>query len=518
MKRLVDNLPILQEGMSYDSKFVTLLASCLQGDPSCDARQVFLFEDLFEDVNDGLLCSLSLRHDRSSLGDTIFPHDSLISKMKHLADKLPVGHQYVLPQRFVTSSLIQSLKKVASMRPGVEVEINSSTDEVARELRPLMQNVRVMTLPHLSFEHCSVYRGTLGKVSPVLQKDPASVALMREPGDFERVFLILVNQLRTFYEKLNLTKWSFIVFSGETTGKLLRHIPDDQGPAGSEIFRSSILLFQGEILVTRILMSLGPPAGAVPQYSDPDVPLSHSGTNAPPTPYPPDDPPLPPPADSPRTQSPPKKIIPLDPHEQRPARMPRAPVKKSRAAKAKARGSVINLPGQQQQAKVDKLPSLPEDGDDEAPHPDAASSNSRSGLPVTEGEFPIAQSPEPDTPGEQAAPDSDSDATIDYEGQGLSSADVFFAVPKGQSFPDIPLLGDEFFEDFMTLLAGKVKAGVITQEMQRKYAKQIRRAKLEEFKSYLDNGAIRFLDKRTLKFGPRGTNYRTGPLDSYRQG
>ena len=50
------------------------------------------------------------------------------------------------------------------MRLGVEVEINSSIDEIARELRPLMQNVRVMTLPHLSFEHCSVHRGTLGKV------------------------------------------------------------------------------------------------------------------------------------------------------------------------------------------------------------------------------------------------------------------------------------------------------------------------------------------------------------------
>ena len=108
------------------------------------------------------------------------------------------------------------------MRPGEEVEINSSTDDVARELRPLMQNVRVMTLPHLSFEHCSVYRGTLGKVTPVLQKDPASVALMWEPGDFEKVFFVLVNQLRTFYEKLDLTKWSFIVFSGETAGKLLK--------------------------------------------------------------------------------------------------------------------------------------------------------------------------------------------------------------------------------------------------------------------------------------------------------
>ena len=63
----------------------------------------------------------------------------------------------------------------------------------------------------------------------------------------------------------------------------------------------------------------------------------------------------------------------------------------------------------------------------------------------------------------------------------------------------------------MTLLSGKVKAGVITQEMQRKYAKKkIRRAKLEDFKSYLDNGAIRFLDKHTLKFGPGGTNGLTG--------
>ena len=68
MKRLVDNLPILSEGKSYDSKFVTLLASRLQGEPSCNARQIFWFEDLFEDMDDGLLCSLSLRHDRSSLG------------------------------------------------------------------------------------------------------------------------------------------------------------------------------------------------------------------------------------------------------------------------------------------------------------------------------------------------------------------------------------------------------------------------------------------------------------------
>ena len=108
VKRLVGNLPVLHEDAPYDSKFVTLLASFLQGEPLCDARQVFLFEDLFEDMSDGLLCSLSLRHDRSSLGDTIFPHDSLISKMQPFSSKLPVGQGYVLLQRFVTSFLISS--------------------------------------------------------------------------------------------------------------------------------------------------------------------------------------------------------------------------------------------------------------------------------------------------------------------------------------------------------------------------------------------------------------------------
>ena len=31
-----------------------------------------------------------------------------------------------------------------------------------------------------------------------------------------------------------LTKWSFIVFSGETTGKLLKDIPTNEGSTGSD--------------------------------------------------------------------------------------------------------------------------------------------------------------------------------------------------------------------------------------------------------------------------------------------
>ena len=53
----------------------------------------------------------------------------------------------------------------------------------------------------------------------------------------------------------------------------------------------------------------------------------------------------------------------------------------------------------------------------------------------------------------------------------------------------------------------KVKAGTLTPEMQRKYSNEIRAAKLEEFKSYLDNDAILLTDRRKLN---RDVNFLTG--------
>ena len=53
----------------------------------------------------------------------------------------------------------------------------------------------------------------------------------------------------------------------------------------------------------------------------------------------------------------------------------------------------------------------------------------------------------------------------------------------------------------------KIKAGTLTPEMQRKCAKEIRAAKLEELKSYLDNDAIRLTDRRKLG---QDVNFLTG--------
>ena len=104
----------------------------------------------------------------------------------------------------------------------------------------------------------------------------------------------------------------------------------------------------------------------------------------------------------------------------------------------------------------------------------------------------------------------DSDATVDYREDSLlalaaGDQDVLIRLPRDfrvdPSF--VPLDGDGF-ASWLTK-QDKVKAGTVTPEMQRKYAKEIRAAKLEEFN--LDNDAIRLTDRRKLG---RDVNFLTG--------
>ena len=107
--------------------------------------------------------------------------------------------------------------------------------------------------------------------------------------------------------------------------------------------------------------------------------------------------------------------------------------------------------------------------------------------------------------------DTDSDATVDYRGDSLLALvagddDVLVRLPESFEVPSfVPLDGDGF-ASWLTK-QDKIKARNITPEMQRKYAKEIRAAKLEEFKSYLDNDAIRLTDRRRLN---RDVNFLTG--------
>ena len=138
------------------------------------------------------------------------------------------------------------------------------------------------------------------------------------------------------------------------------------------------------------------------------------------------------------------------------------------------------------------------------------------GLPVTEGEFPIIrQSPAPHNavPIPESGSESDSDATADYRDDPASllalvesSDDVLLQLLEDFYVPDfVPLDGDGF-GSWLTR-QDKIKAGSITPEMARRYAKEIRLAKLDEFKSYLGNGALRLADKRKLT---KDVNFLTG--------
>ena len=61
----LNRLESLDEGYdsekTFDPRFAVLLTTCLVGDNRSDQRQAYLFEDIFEDFEDGALCALCLR-------------------------------------------------------------------------------------------------------------------------------------------------------------------------------------------------------------------------------------------------------------------------------------------------------------------------------------------------------------------------------------------------------------------------------------------------------------------------
>ncbi|CAE7681264.1 unnamed protein product [Symbiodinium sp. CCMP2456] len=133
-----------------DPRFAVLFSQCLVGNRYSDWRQAYLFEDLFEDFDDGSLCTLCLRSHRNSEALPVLPlnEEYRFRRMPQQATgKLPQTVQFVAPQRFVTSSLVQTLSYIGNMLPGVELEVHTNTSHDASVLRPMIKDVRVLTLP-----------------------------------------------------------------------------------------------------------------------------------------------------------------------------------------------------------------------------------------------------------------------------------------------------------------------------------------------------------------------------------
>ena len=200
---------------SLDPRFVIPMTSCLSEQCVSDHRQECLFEDLLEDFDDGSLCALSLRSDRNYDALSAIPTKEEFSALGVDKGKLPRSLQFVSPQRFVTSSLVQALGEIDRLLPGTELEIHTSTSKQALSLKPSLKSVRVLTLPHMELEFCNVYRGTFGKTLPLLQRHPDAAVILWNPNDYDHVSFVTLSQLIPCLKQMNADHWSMIVFWSE---------------------------------------------------------------------------------------------------------------------------------------------------------------------------------------------------------------------------------------------------------------------------------------------------------------
>ena len=73
---------------------------------------------------------LSLRSDRNYDALSAIPTKEEFSALKTDKGKLPKSLQFVSPQRFVTSALVQALGEIDRLLPGTEMEIHTSTSKL----------------------------------------------------------------------------------------------------------------------------------------------------------------------------------------------------------------------------------------------------------------------------------------------------------------------------------------------------------------------------------------------------
>ena len=172
------------------------------------------------------VCALSLRSDRNFDSVPAIPSKEEFAYLKQDKCKLPRSLQLVSPQRFVTSSLIQTLSEIDTLLPGTELEIHTSTSSQALSLRPSLKNIRALTLPHMEFELCNVYRGIFGKTLPLMQRHPDAVVILWNLKGYDHVFFVTLSQLFLCLKDMSATHWSVIAFLGESSSKKPTSKPD----------------------------------------------------------------------------------------------------------------------------------------------------------------------------------------------------------------------------------------------------------------------------------------------------
>ena len=203
--------------------------------------------------------------------------------------------------------------------------------------------------------------------------------------------------------------------------------------------------------------------------------------------------------------------------------------------KAKARVMTkkqkVQLPGHQNPIEVPTV-KQPNDDEDDVPNPTAASSNDPTiPLPTTtphsftpaqpedEEEYNTPQSSQDTIPYQDVETEepiitedevehlnsNGSDDTQPYDSEFVQfEGDYFVNLGHNSTAPDFKSYDINGFRQFCQYLAKNGKKtpkaeSVITPQVLQKYAKQIKQAKLEEFRSFLDFTAMKFRDRRKHK-------------------
>ena len=200
------------------SHLCSFLAHFTQLVPWKDMRQCFLFEDLLNHYDDGALCGASMFLDRE-------PECScLLQDLHHVETSIPVPLKHILPQKFTTQLLVQTLRKIDQLPRSTEASVRESTDQRIIELIPGLQDIRKKTLPQMYLEDCSVFRETYGRVNPLFQHPEDAVLLIWKPGNYDHVYFMFVSQLYPHHKQFKIQEWSMIVFSHEMTGAIKKRV------------------------------------------------------------------------------------------------------------------------------------------------------------------------------------------------------------------------------------------------------------------------------------------------------
>ena len=93
-----------------------------------------------------------------------------------------------------------------------------------------------MTLSQMYFfESCSIFRRTYGRLNPLFSHPEDAVRILWTPGEYGKVYFMLLSQLYPHYKELHIHDWSMTVFSTETTGAIRRPVENPPPVTGGQV-------------------------------------------------------------------------------------------------------------------------------------------------------------------------------------------------------------------------------------------------------------------------------------------